>query len=214
MNRIGLLGGTFDPIHLGHLIPAMYAFNHLRMDRLLLIPSASPVHRPRHRPAPAADRLHMCRLAAASLPGFEASAIEVDRDEPSFTVLTLRRLRDSVGPDADLVLLVGEDNLPTLHTWREAAEIFRLATVALMPRPGCEAPDLAPLREALGEEAVAGLLDCRVPAPQVPVSATAVRERVRRGGPVAGLVPASVAAYIAQAGLYAPDAPQDAEQGP
>jgi nicotinate-nucleotide adenylyltransferase len=210
MNRIGLLGGTFDPIHLGHLIPAMYAFNHLRLDRLLLIPSASPVHRPRHRPAPAADRLHMCRLAAASLPAFEASPIEVEREEPSFTVLTLRRLRDSLSPDAELVLLVGEDNLPTLHTWHEAAEVFRLATVALLPRPGCPEPDVAPLRETLGEETLEGLLSRRVPTPEVPVSATAVRTRAQQGRSVAGLVPASVAAYIAEAGLYA----AEPEQGP
>jgi len=206
MNRIGLLGGTFDPIHLGHLIPAIYAFNHLRLDRLLLIPSATPVHRPLHAPAAAADRLHMCRLAAASVPGLEASAVEVDRSEPSYTVLTLQRLRDSVGPEADLVLLIGEDNLPTLHTWREVQAIFRLAAVALLPRPGCGEPDLSRLRRAVGEEAVAGLLAQRVPAPKVPLSATAIRERLRRGESVAGLVPASVASYIAEAGLYRPDA--------
>jgi len=202
MNRIGILGGTFDPIHLGHLIPALYAFNHLCLDRLLLIPSALPVHRPGHEPAPAADRLHMCRLAAAALPGLEASSLEVDRPEPSYTVLTLRRLRDSVGPDAGLVLLIGEDNLATLHTWREVAAIFHLATVALLGRPGCGEADLSPLREAVGEEAVEGLLARRVPAPEVPVSATVVRRRLRQGDSVAGLVPASVAAYIAEAGLY------------
>ncbi len=206
MNRIGILGGTFDPIHLGHLIPAVYAFNHLRLDRLLLIPAAAPVHRPRHRPAPAADRLHMCRLAAASLPGLEASAVEVEREEPSYTVLTLRRLRDSVGPDDELVLLVGEDNLPTLHTWREVAEVFRLATLALLPRPGCEGADLSPLRAAVGDEAVAGFLSRRVPAPEAPVSATEIRARRRRRESITGLVPASVAAYVAEAGLYAPDA--------
>jgi len=205
MNRIGLLGGTFDPIHLGHLIPALYAFNHLRLDRLLLIPSAAPVHRPRHRPAAGADRLHMCRLAAASVPGFEASAIEVDHDEPSYTVLTLQRLRDSLGPEADLALLVGEDNLPTLHTWREVRGIFRLAPPALLPRPGCGDADLGPLRRAVGSEAVDGLLSRRVPAPQVPISATEVRRRLGRGQPVTGLVPASVAAYIAERGLYGPD---------
>jgi nicotinate-nucleotide adenylyltransferase len=202
MNRIGLLGGTFDPIHLGHLIPAVYAFNHLRLDRLLLIPAAAPVHRPHHRPAPAADRLHMCRLAAAAVPGFEASAIEVERDEPSFTVLTLERLRDSLGPEAHLVLLVGEDNLPTLHTWRDVGEIFRLATLALLPRPGCPEADLGPLRAVVGDEAVAGFLSRRVPAPEVPVSATEIRGRRRRGESVTGLVPASVAAYIVEAGLY------------
>jgi len=210
MERIGILGGTFDPIHLGHLIPAIYAFNHLRLDRLLLIPSASPVHRPRHHPASSADRLHMCRLAAAAAPGLEASDLEVDRPEPSYTVLTLRRLRDSLGAEAALVLLVGEDNLASLHTWREVSTIFDLATVALLPRPGCGEMDLSPLREAVGEEAVAGLLARRVPSPEVPVSATDVRRRLRQGEAITGLVPASVAAYIAEVGLYRPEA----EQGP
>jgi nicotinate-nucleotide adenylyltransferase len=202
MHRIGILGGTFDPIHLGHLIPAFYAFNHLCLDRLVLIPSGAPVHRPRHVPAPAADRLHMCRLAAASVPQFEASGLETARAEPSFTVLTVRHLRRSVGEGPELVLLVGEDNLPLLHTWRDVDEIFRLATVAVMPRPGCEEADLGPLRLAVGEEAVRGLLARRVPAPEVPVSGSEVRRRRRAGESITGLVPASVAAYIAEAGLY------------
>ncbi len=204
MERIGLLGGTFDPIHLGHLIPAFYAFNHLCLDRLLLIPSAEPVHRPGHAPASAADRLHMCRLAAAAAPGLEASAVEVERASPSYTVLTLRQLRSALGRGADLVLLVGEDNLPLLHEWREVAAIFRLATVAVMPRPGCEPVDLGRLRAAVGREAVRRMLARRVPAPAIPISATAVRSRVAAGESVRGLVPASVAAYIAEAGLYRP----------
>jgi len=208
MNRIGILGGTFDPIHLGHLIPAVYAFNHLCLDRLLLIPSALPVHRPRHQAAPAAARLQMCRLAAAAVPGFEPSAVEVERREPSYTVLTLRRLRDSVAPGTALVLLIGEDNLPALHLWREVEAVFRLSTVALLPRPGCGEADLSCLREAVGDEAVASLLSRRVPSPEVPISATALRQRLGRGESVAGLVPASVAAYIAEAGLYHPAAAQ------
>ncbi|MBL7140272.1 MAG: nicotinate (nicotinamide) nucleotide adenylyltransferase [Planctomycetes bacterium] len=202
MQRIGMLGGTFDPIHLGHLIPAAYAFNHLYLDRLLLVPAAAPVHRPGHMPAPAADRLHMCRLAAASLPGLEASDIETRRAEPSYTVLTLRDLRDSVGPEAELVLLMGEDNLSTLHTWRDIGEIFRLATVAVLPRPPIGEVDLAPLRRAVGADAVDRLLARIVPAPRVPIKATEIRRRVAAGEPIDGLVPASVAAYIAERGLY------------
>jgi len=204
MHRIGLLGGTFDPIHLGHLIPAFYAFNHLCLDRLLLIPSASPVHRPGHVPASAADRLHMCRLAAASAPGLEASAMEIDRPEPSYTVLTLRQLRSALGEGPELVLLLGEDNLPLLDAWREVSAIFRLATVAVMPRPGCRVGDLQRLRAAVGDEAVEGMLARRAPGPPIPISATAVRGRVAAGESIRGLVPASVAAYIEEAGLYRP----------
>jgi len=202
MQRIGMLGGTFDPIHLGHLISAAYAFNHLSLDRLLLVPAAVPVHRPAHLAAPASDRLHMCRLAAAALPGFEASGLEVERTEPSYTVLTLRDLRETLGPDAELVLLVGEDNLSSLHTWRNLDEIFRLATVVILPRPATGKVDLGPLRAAVGSDAVDRLVARMVPAPQVPVKATEVRRRVAAGEPIEGLVPASVAAYIAERGLY------------
>lgn len=152
----------------------------------------------------------MCRLAAAAVPGFEASPIEVERCEPSYTVLTLQRLRDSVESGTALVLLIGEDNLPTLHLWREVEAVFRLSTVALLPRPGCGEADLSRLREAVGDEAVADLLSRRIPSPEVPISATAIRQRLGRRESVAGLVPASVAAYIAEAGLYRPAAEQGA----
>lgn len=202
MNRVGILGGTFDPIHLGHLVPAEYAFDYLRLDRLLLVPSATPVHRPLHAPASGEHRARMCRLAAASIPGFSVSEIEVARAEPSYTVLTLRYFADSLPPGTELVLLVGEDNLPLLHTWRQAREILALATIAVMPRPVAEPVDLGPLAAALGNETARQLAAGLVPAPRIPISATEIRERVRTGQSIAGLVPASIARYIAEAGLY------------
>jgi len=203
MDRIGILGGTFDPIHLGHLIPAAYACNHLRLDRLILVPSAAPVHRPRHAPAAGDHRLRMCRLAAASLPPFQVSDAEVSRAEPSYTILTLRHMAATLGAGAELVLLVGEDNLPTLHTWRAIEEILDLARLAVLPRPATGPPDLGPLRAAIGEPALDEILGRRVPAPMIPISGTDIRGRVRAGQPIAGLVPASVAAYIAATGIYA-----------
>jgi nicotinate-nucleotide adenylyltransferase len=204
MKRIGILGGTFDPIHLGHLVPAQYAFGFLDLDSLLLIPSALPVHRPGHIPASPKHRVAMCRLAAASLPGFEVSEIETGRVEPSYTALTLRALRDTLGPETELVLLVGEDNLPLLHTWWHAKEILALATVAVFPRPLAGAADLAPLRAKLGSSAVDSILARPIPGPLVPISATDVRNRLRAGLSITGLVPKSVADYIAANRLYAP----------
>jgi len=204
MERIGILGGTFDPIHLGHLIPAQYAFSFLDLDCLLLIPSALPVHRPGHIPASRKHRVAMCRLAAASLPRFEVSEIETDRVEPSYTALTLRVLRDTLGPQTELVLLVGEDNFPLLHTWWHAKEILALATVAVFPRPAASAADLAPLRAKLGRSAVDSILARPIPGPLVPISATDVRNRLRAGLSITGLVPRSVAEYIAANRLYAP----------
>jgi nicotinate-nucleotide adenylyltransferase len=203
MDRIGILGGTFDPIHLGHVIPAQYAFDYLRLDRLLLIPSAAPVHRPRHVTAPGEDRLRMCRLAAASLPHFSVCDIEVARPTPSYTVLTLRYFAEMLPPGTELILLVGEDNLPLLHTWLNIDEVFRLSTVVVLPRPHDGPADLSPLTAAIGKSAVCGLLKRRIPAPLIPISATDIRNRVHGHRPITGLVPRSVSHYIAEGGLYA-----------
>ena len=206
--RIGILGGTFDPVHLGHLIPAEYAFNHLKLDSLLLVPAGNPVHRPRQILAPAEHRLHMCRLAVGPLPSFGVSDIEVTRSEPSYTVLTLEHFRETLGvavatkPGADLFLLAGDDNLPLLHTWRRLPDILALATVVLLPRPGVGDPDLEPLRKVAGPECLDRLLAHRIPGPLVPISATDIRRRVAAGKSIRGLVPAPVADYIASRGLY------------
>jgi len=202
MTRIGIFGGTFDPIHLGHLIPAEYACNYLALDRLILIPSATPVHRPQHTPAPGEHRVRMCELAAASLAGFSVSDMEIRRTEPSYTVVTLRALRETFGKTAELVLLLGEDNLPTLHTWLHAEEIIKLATIATLPRPSSTTYDLADLRASFGERQVAAILGRRVPAPLIPISSTQIRVRIRAGQSISGLVPTSVADYIAITGLY------------
>jgi nicotinate-nucleotide adenylyltransferase len=202
MQRIGILGGTFDPVHLGHLIPAQYALEYLGLDRLLLVPSAAPVHRPLHVPASPEHRLRMCELAAASIPRFEASDIETRRTEPSFTVLTLEHFTRTMPAGTRLYLLVGEDNLPLLHTWHDIRRIVDLADIAVLPRQ-CDGPaDTAALESLLGPPAARAILSRWVPAPRIPVSATEVRRRVRDGLPITGLVPASVAAYIAEHGLY------------
>jgi len=202
MDRIGILGGTFDPIHLGHLIPAEYAFDYLRLDHLLLIPSAAPVHRPHHVPAPAEHRLRMCRLVATSLPQFSVCDIEVSRPGPSYTILTLCYFTEMLPPGTEIMLLVGEDNLPLLHTWRQIDEILKLSTVVVLPRPHDGTADLSPLAAAIGKPALSKLLGRRVPAPLVPISATQIRTRVQCHQPIAGLVPASVGHYIGAAGLY------------
>jgi len=200
--RIGILGGTFDPIHLGHLVPAEYACGHLRLDRLYLVPSAAPVHRPRHAPASPEHRLRMCELAAEPIPPFAVSDCEIRRTEPSYTAFTLEHFARTACPDATLFLLIGEDNLPLLHTWHRIADIVALATLTILPRPGPKAYHLGPLCEAIGEEALGRILASRVPAPLLDISGTDIRQRVRTGQSIAGLVPASVADYIARHALY------------
>jgi nicotinate-nucleotide adenylyltransferase len=202
MQRIGILGGTFDPVHLGHLIPAQYALEHLGLDRLLLVPSAAPVHRPLHTPASPEHRLRMCQLAAADIPRFEASDIEARRTEPSFTVLTLEHFTRTMPAATRFYLLVGEDNLPLLHTWRDIRRIAELAAISVLPRP-CEGEaDTSALEALLGLAVVRDILGRWVPGPRIAVSATEIRRRVHDGQSIAGLVPASVAAYIAEHRLY------------
>ena len=233
--RIGILGGTFDPIHLGHLVPAEYACGHLGLDRLYLVPSAAPVHRPRHTPASPEHRLRMCELAAEPIPPFAVSDCEIRRSEPSYTAFTLEHFARTAGPDATIFLLLGEDNLPLLHTWHRIADIVALATLAILPRPiGCHperaqrvegsrrdagppAADHPPQsvipsaaegsrRDALPSAVQSEIRNLksaiRIPSPLVPISSTDIRQRVRDGRPIAGLVPASVADYIARHDLY------------
>ena len=202
MERIGILGGTYDPIHLGHLVPAQYALGHLRLDRVMLVPSASPVHRPRHMPAPADQRLHMCRLACASIPRFEASDVEVRRAEPSYTVFTLQHFTARLPGGTKIILLVGEDNLPQLQTWYDLGTIMSLAEIAVMPRSGGAPCDTRGLVAAIGAAAVDDILARRVPSPLIGISASEIRRRVRDGLPIDGLVPSSVARYIRSEGLY------------
>jgi nicotinate-nucleotide adenylyltransferase len=200
--RLGILGGTFDPIHLGHLVPAQYAWNQLGLARLLLVPSAQPVHRPEHEPAPAAHRFRMCELAARNLPGFEACDIEMRRAEPSYTILTLQALAEQAAAGTELVLLVGSDNLPQLGSWHRIRDILRLATLAVLPRAGTPPDAETRLVHDLGPVAAEAILANTVDSPLVPVSATDLRGRLAAGRSVQGLVPAAIAAYIAERRLY------------
>jgi nicotinate-nucleotide adenylyltransferase len=130
------------------------------------------------------------------------SDIEVTRPEPSYTILTLRHFTKTLPAGTEIVLLVGEDNLPMLHTWKDIDEILRLATLAIMPRPVAGPTDLSALKTTIGPEKLAGILANRVPTPLVPISATAIRARIKAGQSIAGLVPATIETYIAENGLY------------
>jgi nicotinate-nucleotide adenylyltransferase len=146
----------------------------------------------------------MCELAAEPLPRFAVSDCEVRRSEPSYTILTLEHFAHTLAPNATIFLLIGEDNLPLLHTWHRIADIVALATLAILPRPDPEAYYLGPLCEAIGKEAVQRILASRVPAPLLDISSTDIRRRVREGRSIDGLVPATVADYIRAHGLYLP----------
>jgi nicotinate-nucleotide adenylyltransferase len=192
--KIGLLGGTFDPVHLGHLRAAENAREALGLDRVAFLPSGTPPHRGTPVSSPL-DRFAMVCLATAGHPQFLAWDAEVRRPGPSYTVDTVAALQDE-RPDDSFVMIVGSDTWPEMLSWREPERLFRLCAVAVVDRPGEEtsvAPP--PFRDAKGVARVGG--------PGIPISATAIRDLVRRGQSVRYLVPDLVSDYIGKRGLYA-----------
>ena len=192
--RVGLLGGTFDPIHLGHLRAAETAREGLGLERVAFVPAGVPPHRTDGLAA-AGDRYTMACLAAAFHPAFDVWDVELKRSGPSYTVDTLAALREE-RPEDDLVLLVGSDTWPEMTTWHEPERLFSLAEVAVLDRPGEATLSVeAPFPGARGVG--------RVDGPTLPISATMIRERLRQGRSVRYLVPGPVADFIAKRGLYA-----------
>ena len=198
--RIGIVGGTFDPVHLGHVAMAEAAAGCAGLDRVLLIPASRPPHRSAAM-APAANRLAMCRLAAAGHPGLEVSDIELRRPGPSYTVDTLRALA-AQRPDDELYLVLGWDAARELRAWRSPAAVMRLARLVVVTRPGYARPGPADLAAAGIDPDRALLCDARTPD----VDSTDIRRLAETGASLAGLVDPAVEAYVRGHALYAPPA--------
>ena len=196
--RIALFGGTFDPIHNGHIDLARRFARLLSLDRVILMPTFVPPHKLRCEMAPAIDRLAMCRLACAPYAELEVSDLEINRRGASFTVLTLEQLHRQY-PDSELFLLTGADMFLTLGTWYRFADIARMATLCAAPR---DTADAAVLRTYARELEAQGAR-CEVAEFTLPAwSSTDVRERLRRGEDVRDRIPQAVAEYIAAHDLY------------
>jgi len=193
--RLGVFGGTFDPIHLGHLRAAESALEALELDRVAFVPAATPPHRA--EPASSAlDRYAMTALATAGHPRFAVSDIELRRGGPSYTVDTVAGLRREQ-PDDLVFVIVGSDTFPEMATWKEHERLLELCTVAVVARPG-EA--LLSWGRAGGGEPPRGV--ARVEGPGLAISASGIRGRVRQRKSVRYLVPDAVADYIAKKALY------------
>jgi nicotinate-nucleotide adenylyltransferase len=190
------MGGTFDPIHDGHVAAAMAAIECAHLDRVLVVPSAQPPHR---GPAVAAveDRLAMCRLAVAGEPRLEVSDVEVRRGGTSYTADTLRELHRIHRAD-ELFLILGWDAARLFSTWREPDQVSRLASIVVVTRPGIEAPNPSELESAgLSSKRV---VRCFVETPDI--SGSDLRRAIAAGRPVTGKLPAAVERYIATHHLY------------
>jgi len=223
--RIGVLGGTFDPIHMGHLSVARQAADALGLGRVLLLPSRTPPHRPVDPSASMFHRFAMAALAASADPRLAASDLELARGGPSYTADTLRALRATGLAGWQIFFLTGADAFADIATWRDYPAVVDLAHFVVcsragvaaasladrlpdlaprmvpVPSPGSDDPGLHPVLVAGSPETRVFLLDCATPD----VSSTDIRARARAGRPLAGLVPPEVDAHIRRHGLYGAD---------
>jgi nicotinate-nucleotide adenylyltransferase len=199
---LGIMGGTFDPIHIGHLAIAEEAREVLGLERILFIPAGIPPHRPAGAVAPAADRAAMVELAIADNDAFRLSRIELERPGPSYTSDTVEELaaaeRDA-NRDPDLTFILSAETLRDVPGWHDPGRLVDACRIAVVPREGYPAPDEAWLRERFpGREGRFDFLE----GPRLGLSSTSIRERIAVGRSVRYLVPAAVAAYIGDHQLY------------
>lgn len=195
--RIGVFGGTFDPVHLGHLILAGELRHALALDRVLFVPAGRPPHKTGQAIGDDAHRLAMLRLALADDPAFAISTVDLDRAGTSYTADLLAILHRALAP-AKLFFLMGEDSLRDLPTWREPERIAALAELGVATRPGV-AIDLEAVLRAV--PAARGRVHL-VPMPPIGIASHDLRRRIRAGEPIRYLVPAAVETYIADSDLY------------
>jgi nicotinate-nucleotide adenylyltransferase len=197
-----LYGGSFDPIHHGHLISARAVAERLGARKVILLPAARSPFKPDTTPAPPEARLEMCRLAAALDPLFEVSDYDLTRPPPSYTIDAVRHFRAVFPPDTPLYWLIGADSLSGLTDWKSIGELAELITFATAARPGPPFDNWASLRPQLSDAAIERIRSHLFPTPEIDISSTDIRRRARNGQSIAYLVPDSVADYIRRAGLY------------
>jgi len=191
--RIGVMGGTFDPIHHGHLVAGSEVAHIFALDEVVFVPTGEPYQKESRAVSSAEDRYLMTVIATASNPRFNVSRVDIDRVGPTYTIDTLRDLRDASGPDTDLYFITGADALANILTWHDADTLFSLAHFIGCTRPGHQLT-------------VAGLPNGKVSLVEIPalaISSSECRHRVAAGEPVWYLVPDGVVQYIAKRGLYA-----------
>jgi GTP-binding protein len=197
-NKIGILGGTFDPVHLGHLMIAEEAKTALELSEVLLIPAGQPMSRPNENVTPAKHRLAMLQLAVEGSPYLKVSTVEIERQGPSYTVDTIEQIRKKSGGD-EIYFILGWDSLAQLPDWHEPSKIINLCTLVVVPRPGYAKPSLKTLEGVLpGISQNVIFLD----KPRVDISATTIRDLAAQGESIDHLVPEAVARYIKKHKLY------------
>ena len=199
--RLGIFGGSFDPVHYGHLLLAECAWEQCRLDQVWLLPAATAPHKQDVQPTSADQRMEMLRLAIAGNDHLAISTLEIERGGVSYTVDTLTAIQ-AEHPDAELFLLMGADSLHDLPDWRDTARICQLATPVVVGRPDSPPPDYAVLAPLVTAERLAEIQQHRVEMPLVQFSSTEIRQRVAAGKSIRYRTPRAVEKYIETAGLY------------
>jgi nicotinate-nucleotide adenylyltransferase len=197
-----LFGGSFNPIHHGHLIVSRFVAELSGIPRIILIPGASPPHKLDQPLAPAQDRLAMCRLATADDPQFEVSEWEILRPGPNYTIYTVQHFTELLGPDAEICWLIGMDSLNELHSWHRVAQLVDACTMVSAARPGALPPDVAALSARFSPPQVEKLLSHVIQGPRIDIAGRDIRARVQAGRSVRYLVPEAVRQYVDERGLY------------
>jgi nicotinate-nucleotide adenylyltransferase len=195
MRRIGVMGGTFDPVHHGHLVAASEVGHDFALDEVIFVPTGQPYQKDYRTVSPAEDRYLMTVIATASNPRFTVSRVDIDRPGPTYTIDTLRDLKAKAGTEVELFFITGADALANILTWHNVDELFRLAHFVGCTRPGHR---LSEANLPPGKVSLVGI-------PALAISSTEIRTRVETGEPIWYLVPDGVVQYIAKHGLYAKD---------
>lgn len=206
--RIGVFGGSFDPVHRGHVLLAECCYAQAALDRVLFVPAARQPHKLRTPRAGDGDRLAMLELAIAGHPKFGTSAIELERGGVSYTVDTLRAIA-AAQPGAKLYLLLGADSIADLPTWRDPAAICSLATPLAVGRPGWGGPNIDGLVGIASPKQLEEIRSLRIEMPPTATSSSAIQQLIADGGEWESLVPPAVANYIIARGLYRTAPPAD-----
>ena len=197
--NIGVLGGTFDPVHMGHLIVAEETKGRLNLAEVLFVPAGQPWLKANNFISPAEHRIQMVRLAIADEPSFKLSTMEIERAGPSYTVDTIAQLKAQLGAGDKLFFILGWDILTQLPQWHEPSRLVRMCRLVPVPRVGYPSPDFDSV-----EAAVPGLSQSLIilDTPQIEISSSEIRDRVARGLSIHHLVPEPVETYIKQHRLY------------
>jgi nicotinate-nucleotide adenylyltransferase len=193
--QLGVMGGTFDPIHYGHLVTAEEALHQFALDEVVFIPTGAPWMKEHEVVSPPEDRYLMTVIATASNPRFRVSRAEIDREGPTYTIDTLRHLREEADGGADLFFITGADAVLEIFQWKDPGELFELAHFIAATRPGY---DLASFEQYAANHP--GITVMNIPA--LAISSTDIRDRVAAGRPIRYLVPEGVNSYVQKAGLY------------